>query len=63
METADFNDKNEKPLAIIDVKKKLKKKSDVVGKKGPIKAMHPVGSMQKKGKFNLLTIYYSKTFT
>ncbi|XP_032667577.1 dentin sialophosphoprotein-like isoform X4 [Odontomachus brunneus] len=47
-EAVDLNDKNEEPLAIIDIKKKLKKKSDIVNKRGPMKAMHSVSSVQKK---------------
>lgn len=43
--------KKEKPLEVIDVKNKLKKKSVTISKTGPMKAMHPVGVMQKKGKF------------
>lgn len=43
--------KNKKLLAINDVKNKLKKKSATVNKKGPLKAVHSVGAMQKKGKF------------
>ncbi|XP_012233947.1 serine-rich adhesin for platelets-like [Linepithema humile] len=40
--------KKEKSIAISDVKNKLKKKSEVINKKGPMKAVHPVDSMQKK---------------
>ncbi|XP_032663809.1 serine-rich adhesin for platelets-like isoform X2 [Odontomachus brunneus] len=46
--TAELDAKNEKSLAIIDVKNKLKKKLGVVSSRGPIKAVHPVGTMQKK---------------
>lgn len=47
--------KKEKPIAISDVKNKLKKRTDVVNKRGPMKAVHPVDNMQKKGgMFNLL---------
>lgn len=42
------NIKKVKPVAISDVKNKLKKKSDVINKRGPMKAVHPVDSMQKK---------------
>lgn len=56
-EAAGLNSKNVKLLAINDVKNKLKKKSDIVGKRGPMKAVHPERNMQKKGKFNLLTIF------
>lgn len=47
--------KKEKSIAISDVKNKLKKRSDVVNKRGPMKAVHPVDNMQKKrGMSNLL---------
>lgn len=46
--------KKEKSIAISDVKNKLKKRSDVVNKRGPMKAVHPVDNMQKKrGTSNL----------
>lgn len=49
--------KKEKFIAISDVKNKFKKRTDVVNKRGPMKAVHPVDNMQKKGSmFNLLTI-------
>lgn len=57
METAAHDSNNEKSLAIIDVKNKLKKKLNIVSNKGPMKAVHPVGAMQKKGKFSLLTVF------
>jgi len=47
-ETARTDDKKEKSIAISDVKNKLKKRSDVVNKRGPLKAVHPVNNMQKK---------------
>ncbi|XP_014485310.1 PREDICTED: uncharacterized protein LOC106749902 isoform X2 [Dinoponera quadriceps] len=47
-ETAELDNRSKKPLAIIDIRNKLKKKSDMVGKSGPVKAMHLVGTMQKK---------------
>lgn len=55
METTDS--KKEKSLAIIDVKNKLKKKFSTVNNKGPMKAVHPVGTMQKKRKFGLPTVF------
>lgn len=48
MEAAQFDSKKEKSIAISEVKNKLKKKSEVINKKGPMKAVHPVDSMQKK---------------
>ncbi|XP_011643221.1 GATA zinc finger domain-containing protein 14-like isoform X2 [Pogonomyrmex barbatus] len=41
-------DNKEKSIAMSDVKNKLKKRSDVINKKGPLKAVHPVDNMQKK---------------
>lgn len=41
--------KKEKFIAISDVKNKLKKRTDIVNKRGPMKAVHPVDNMQKKG--------------
>ncbi|XP_070153122.1 putative leucine-rich repeat-containing protein DDB_G0290503 [Polyergus mexicanus] len=41
--------KKEKFIAISDVKNKFKKRTDVVNKRGPMKAVHPVDNMQKKG--------------
>lgn len=55
--TAELDAKNEKPLAITDVKNKLKKKLGVASSRGPMKAVHPVGTMQKKSKFILLTVF------
>lgn len=43
--------KKEKYIAISDVKSKLKKRTDMVNKRGPMKAVHPVDNMQKKGTF------------
>lgn len=53
-ETTGLDNKKEKSIAISDVKNKLKKRSDVVSKRGPMKAVHPVDNMQKKrGILNL----------
>ncbi|XP_050453341.1 putative uncharacterized protein DDB_G0282133 [Cataglyphis hispanica] len=40
--------KKEKFIAISDVKNKFKQRTDVVNKRGPMKAVHPVDNMQKK---------------
>ncbi|XP_012539729.1 uncharacterized protein LOC105838594 [Monomorium pharaonis] len=37
----------EKSIGLNDVKNKLKKRSDIINKKGPIRAVHPVDNMQK----------------
>lgn len=50
-ESAKLGSKKEKTLAIIDVKNKFKKRSDIVDKRGPIKAVHPVGTMTKRGEY------------
>jgi len=56
-ETARPDGKKEKSIAISDVKNKLKKRSDVVNKRGPLKAVHPVDNMQKKrGRLSLLNL-------
>ncbi|CAL1682192.1 unnamed protein product [Lasius platythorax] len=56
--------KKEKPIAISDVKNKLKKRTDVVNKRGPMKAVHPVDNMQKKGAlFGKQTTSSSQTVT
>ncbi|XP_071555122.1 uncharacterized protein [Temnothorax nylanderi] len=47
-EAAGPGNKKEKSIGINDVKNKLKKKSDVVSKRGPMKAVHPVDNMQNK---------------
>ncbi|XP_029167296.1 uncharacterized protein LOC114937818 isoform X2 [Nylanderia fulva] len=44
--------KKEKCIAINDVKNKLKKRTSIVNKRGPMKAVHPVDNMQKKGTFS-----------
>ncbi|XP_032667575.1 dentin sialophosphoprotein-like isoform X2 [Odontomachus brunneus] len=62
-EAVDLNDKNEEPLAIIDIKKKLKKKSDIVNKRGPMKAMHSVSSVQKKVSLGKRTAPSSQVIT
>lgn len=55
METTGSENKKEKSIAISNVKNKLKKRSDVISKRGPMKAVHPVDNMQKKrGILNLL---------
>lgn len=46
---AGYDVKKEKPIAIGDVKSKLKKKSSVINRKGPMKAVHPVSNAQKGG--------------
>jgi len=43
----------EKPIAIGDVKSKLKKNSTIINKKGPMKAVHPINNIQRGGIFNL----------
>lgn len=48
MEATKSESKKEKSIAISDVKNKLKKRSDVISKRGPLKAVHPVDNMQKK---------------
>lgn len=48
VETTGLDSKKEKSIALSDVKNKLKKRSDVVSKKGPMKAVHPVDNMQRK---------------
>jgi len=54
-EATKSENKKEKSIAISDVKNKLKKRSDVISKRGPLKAVHPVDNMQKKrGMLNLL---------
>ncbi|XP_072757693.1 uncharacterized protein [Anoplolepis gracilipes] len=56
--------KEEKSFAISDVKNKLKKRTDVVNKRGPMKAVHPVDNMQKKGAlFGKQTTPSSQTIT
>ncbi|XP_011865634.1 PREDICTED: uncharacterized protein LOC105560805 isoform X2 [Vollenhovia emeryi] len=40
--------KKEKSIAMSDVKSLLKKRTDAVSKRGPMKAVHPVDNMQKK---------------
>ncbi|XP_071631125.1 uncharacterized protein [Temnothorax longispinosus] len=47
-EAAEPGNKKEKSMGISDVKNKLKKRSDVVSKRGPMKAVHPVDNMQNK---------------
>ncbi|XP_077266307.1 uncharacterized protein LOC143899700 [Temnothorax americanus] len=47
-EAAEPGNKEEKSIGISDVKNKLKKRSDVVSKRGPMKAVHPVDNMQNK---------------
>lgn len=49
VDTLRLDVKNDKS-AIIDVKNKLKKKSGVINNKGPMKAVHPVSTIQRKGK-------------
>ncbi|XP_014469962.1 PREDICTED: uncharacterized protein LOC106741974 isoform X2 [Dinoponera quadriceps] len=70
VETTELDSKNEKSLAIIDVKNKLKKKVGAVGNRGPMKAVHPVGSMQKKdsqtngsSKMQLMPISKKRNFS
>ncbi|KYM93823.1 hypothetical protein ALC62_15524 [Cyphomyrmex costatus] len=48
VEVAKSNKEKERSIAISEVKNKLKKKSDLVNKKGPIKAVHPVDNMKKR---------------
>lgn len=48
-------EKKEKSIAISDVKNKLKKRTNIINKRGPMKAVHPVDNMQKEGMFSLLT--------
>jgi len=48
-------EKKEKSIAISDVKNKLKKRTNIMNKRGPMKAVHPVDNMQKEGMFSLLT--------
>lgn len=47
-EVAKFDSGKEKSIAISDVKNKLKKRSDVINKRGPMKAVHPVDNIQKR---------------
>ncbi|XP_018374920.1 PREDICTED: uncharacterized protein LOC108768813 isoform X2 [Trachymyrmex cornetzi] len=47
-EVAKSDSGKEKSIAISDVKNKLKKRSDVVNKRGPMKAVHPVDNIQKR---------------
>ncbi|XP_011142903.1 protein ELYS isoform X2 [Harpegnathos saltator] len=56
VETTQLESKTEKPLAITDVKNKLKKKLGTASNKGPMKAVHPVGTMQKKASLGKQTI-------
>ncbi|EFN82286.1 hypothetical protein EAI_09260 [Harpegnathos saltator] len=56
IETTQLESKTEKPLAITDVKNKLKKKLGTASNKGPMKAVHPVGTMQKKASLGKQTI-------
>lgn len=54
VEAARPDSTKEKSIGVNDVKNKLKKRSDVVNKRGPMKAVHPVDNMQKKrGKPNI----------
>lgn len=49
--TAELDSKNKKLSTIIDVRNKFEKNSDVISKRGPMKAMHPINTMQKNSKF------------
>ncbi|XP_017882616.1 uncharacterized protein LOC108626459 isoform X2 [Ceratina calcarata] len=55
----------EKPSVISTVKNKLKKKigTDVVNKKGPMKAILPIGIMQRRESFNKKTISSTGSIT
>jgi len=48
VEVAKSNSGKEKSIAVSDVKNKLKKRSDVVNKRGPMKAVHPLDNIQKR---------------
>ncbi|XP_011054299.1 PREDICTED: LOW QUALITY PROTEIN: uncharacterized protein LOC105146012 [Acromyrmex echinatior] len=47
-EVAKSDSGKEKSIAISDVKNKLKKRSDVINKRGPMKAVHPLDNIQKR---------------
>lgn len=55
-------EKKEKSVAISNVKNKLKKRTSIINKRGPMKAVHPVDNMQKEGIFNLLIRIFRKKF-
>ncbi|XP_011350072.2 uncharacterized protein LOC105286669 [Ooceraea biroi] len=63
VETTEYDVKKEKPIAIGDVKNRLKKRSSVINKKGPMKALHPVNNVQKRASLGKRAAPSSSTVT